>query len=79
MAPYLVVTGGKQRGDRTTEAATAREYALAHGGRIDVQDRPDGKRGACFRLSLPQGAPLDAVSIAAPSAVPSPHPLKDAS
>lgn len=31
IAPYLVVTGGKAEGDRTTEAATAREYAIAHG------------------------------------------------
>lgn len=31
MAPVLVVTGGKAEGDRTTEAAAARDYALAHG------------------------------------------------
>ncbi|HEX9045005.1 MAG TPA: YdcF family protein [Candidatus Limnocylindrales bacterium] len=31
LAPYLVVTGGKQEGDRTTEAATARSFALARG------------------------------------------------
>jgi uncharacterized SAM-binding protein YcdF (DUF218 family) len=31
LAPLLVVTGGKQPGDRTTEAATARAYAIAHG------------------------------------------------
>ena len=31
VAPYLVVTGGKQPGDRTTEAETARAYALANG------------------------------------------------
>jgi uncharacterized SAM-binding protein YcdF (DUF218 family) len=30
-APYLVVTGGKLPGDRTTEAATARRYAIQHG------------------------------------------------
>jgi uncharacterized SAM-binding protein YcdF (DUF218 family) len=30
-APYLVVTGGKAEGDRTTEAAAARAYALANG------------------------------------------------
>lgn len=30
-APVLVVTGGKQPGDRTTEAATARTYALERG------------------------------------------------
>jgi two-component system sensor histidine kinase GlrK len=33
--------------------AIAREYALAHGGRIEVGDRRDGKRGARFRLMLP--------------------------
>jgi uncharacterized SAM-binding protein YcdF (DUF218 family) len=31
LAPYLVVTGGRQEGDRTTEAATARAYAIARG------------------------------------------------
>jgi uncharacterized SAM-binding protein YcdF (DUF218 family) len=31
LAPYLIVTGGKQRGDRWTEAETARRYAIAHG------------------------------------------------
>ena len=31
LAPYLVVTGGNAPGDRTTEAAVARDYALAHG------------------------------------------------
>ncbi len=30
-APYLVVTGGKLQGDRTTEAAVARAYALERG------------------------------------------------
>jgi uncharacterized SAM-binding protein YcdF (DUF218 family) len=31
LAPYLIVTGGKQPGDRTTEAATAKAYARARG------------------------------------------------
>jgi uncharacterized SAM-binding protein YcdF (DUF218 family) len=31
IAPYLVVTGGKLPGDRTTEAASARNWAIAHG------------------------------------------------
>ena len=31
LATRLIVTGGKADGDRTTEAATARAYALAHG------------------------------------------------
>lgn len=30
-APYLIVTGGKAEGDRTTEAASARDYAIARG------------------------------------------------
>ena len=31
IAPYLVVTGGKLPGDRTTEAAAARKWAIAQG------------------------------------------------
>jgi uncharacterized SAM-binding protein YcdF (DUF218 family) len=31
VAPRLVVTGGKAEGDRTTEAASARAYLIAHG------------------------------------------------
>jgi uncharacterized SAM-binding protein YcdF (DUF218 family) len=31
VAPYLVVTGGKAQGDRTTEAASARAYAISRG------------------------------------------------
>ena len=31
VAPYLIVTGGKLPGDRTTEAGTARKWAIAHG------------------------------------------------
>ena len=41
LAPYLIVTGGKQPGDRTTEAATARAYARARGvpaNRILMED-----------------------------------------
>ena len=36
--------------------AIAREYAAAHGGRIEVLDRADGQRGARFRLWLPLAA-----------------------
>jgi uncharacterized SAM-binding protein YcdF (DUF218 family) len=39
---YLVVTGGKAEGDRTTEAAVARAYAIARGvpgDRILVEDQ----------------------------------------
>jgi two-component system, NtrC family, sensor histidine kinase GlrK len=44
--------------------AIAREYALAHGGRIEVMDRADGGNGAHFRLWLPlatsgEGAVVD--------------------
>ncbi len=31
VAPRLIVTGGKAEGDRTTEAASARTYAIDHG------------------------------------------------
>jgi uncharacterized SAM-binding protein YcdF (DUF218 family) len=33
---HLIVTGGKAEGDRTTEAATARSYAIAHGVPADA-------------------------------------------
>ena len=36
--------------------AIAREYAVAHGGRIEVCDRDDRKRGSQFRLWLPLAA-----------------------
>jgi uncharacterized SAM-binding protein YcdF (DUF218 family) len=31
LAPRLIVTGGRRAGDRTSEAATGRRYAVAHG------------------------------------------------
>jgi uncharacterized SAM-binding protein YcdF (DUF218 family) len=31
LAPHLIVTGGKADGDRTTEAAVARDFAVRHG------------------------------------------------
>jgi two-component system sensor histidine kinase GlrK len=37
--------------------AIAREYTLAHGGRIELVDRADGQRGAHFRLRLPLAMP----------------------
>ncbi|MEP6997984.1 MAG: ATP-binding protein, partial [Betaproteobacteria bacterium] len=37
--------------------AIAREYTLAHGGRIELVDRADGRRGAHFRLHLPLAMP----------------------
>jgi uncharacterized SAM-binding protein YcdF (DUF218 family) len=36
VAPVLIVTGGKAEGDRTTEAASARAYAIAHGVPADA-------------------------------------------
>jgi two-component system sensor histidine kinase GlrK len=54
-------TGGRVKGSGLG-LAIAREYAIAHGGEIAVHDRRDGKRGARFRLSLPEGAPLDALT-----------------
>jgi uncharacterized SAM-binding protein YcdF (DUF218 family) len=36
LAPYLVVTGGKLPGDRVTEAATARAWAIARGVPADA-------------------------------------------
>ena len=36
IARAFVVTGGKLPGDRTTEAAVAREYAIAHGVPADA-------------------------------------------
>jgi two-component system sensor histidine kinase GlrK len=43
--------------------AIAREYALAHGGRVEVQDRADGRSGAHFRLLLPLGLGADGVAV----------------
>jgi uncharacterized SAM-binding protein YcdF (DUF218 family) len=36
LAPRLIVTGGKAEGDRTTEAASARLYAVGHGVPADA-------------------------------------------
>ena len=41
--------------------AIAREYALAHGGRIEVLDRADGGRGTRFRLWLPMATAVSQV------------------
>jgi len=35
-APVLVMTGGRREGDRSTEAATARDYAVAQGVPVDA-------------------------------------------
>lgn len=44
LAPWFIVTGGKQEGDRTTEAATARAYAIGHGVPEDAILAEDGSR-----------------------------------
>jgi two-component system sensor histidine kinase GlrK len=44
--------GGRVKGSGLG-LAIAREYALAHGGRVEVRERADRKRGAQFRLWLP--------------------------
>lgn len=44
LAPTLIVTGGKADGDRTTEAASARRYALARGVPADAILAEDGSR-----------------------------------
>jgi uncharacterized SAM-binding protein YcdF (DUF218 family) len=36
IAPRLILTGGKASGDRTTEAASARDYAIRHGVPADA-------------------------------------------
>ena len=36
IAPRLILTGGKANGDRTTEAASARDYAIRHGVPADA-------------------------------------------
>jgi two-component system, NtrC family, sensor histidine kinase GlrK len=48
--------------------AIAREYALAHGGQIELLERGDGRRGAHFRLWLP--LPEGRAAVAAPATVP---------
>ena len=53
--------------------AIAREYALAHGGRIEVTDRADGRPGAQFRLLLP--LPGAATAVAGATAVLPQHSL----
>ena len=44
--------------------AIAREYAIAHGGRIEALSRADGRRGAHFRVWLPLAASSEAKSVA---------------
>ena len=44
LAPRLIVTGGKAIGDRTTEAASARAYAIAHGVPAEAIESEDTSR-----------------------------------
>jgi len=44
VAPRLIVTGGKAEGDRTTEAASGRTYAIAHGVPADAIFAEDRSR-----------------------------------
>jgi two-component system sensor histidine kinase GlrK len=53
--------------------AIAREYALAHGGGVEVLDRDDGGRGVRFRLRLPVA--LGAVGLRTLGRAASPVPL----
>lgn len=67
-------TEGKVKGSGLG-LAIAREYALAHGGRIEVTDRADGRPGARFRLLLPLPLPGGATAVAGATAVLPEHPL----
>ena len=44
VAPRLIVTGGKREGDRTTEAASARAYAISHDVPEEAILAEDGSR-----------------------------------
>ena len=57
--------GGRVKGSGLG-LAIARDYALAHGGRIEVRDRADGRRGACFRLTLPLASSVVAPTVQGP-------------
>jgi two-component system sensor histidine kinase GlrK len=46
--------------------AIAREYVIAHGGRIEVRDRADGRRGAHFRLWLPTMGAAESTATVSP-------------
>jgi len=58
--------GGRVKGSGLG-LAIARDYALAHGGRVEVRDRPDGQRGACFRLTLPLASSVVAPTVQGPA------------
>jgi uncharacterized SAM-binding protein YcdF (DUF218 family) len=62
VASRLIVTGGKREGDRTTEAASAREYAISHGVPEEAILAEDGSRTTLQSIrgveSLMEGAGL---------------------
>ncbi len=60
--------GGRVKGSGLG-LAIARDYAVAHGGRIEIRDRVDGARGACFRLTLPLAGGDELRSIGAATAL----------
>ena len=51
VAPNFVVTGGKLPGDRTTEAAVARAYAIAHGVPAEAIFGEDGAHNTLTSLT----------------------------
>ena len=51
IAQHFVVTGGKMPGDRTTEAAVARQYAIAHGVPADAIFGEDEGRNTLSSLT----------------------------
>jgi two-component system sensor histidine kinase GlrK len=50
--------------------AIAREYAIAHGGRIEVLERADGRRGARLQMTLPLAAAATRARSGAEAAAP---------
>ncbi len=65
IAPRLIMTGGKAEGDRTTEAASARAYAIAHGVPRDAILSEDRSRTTLESIRAVRGVLRD-------------HGLKDA-
>jgi uncharacterized SAM-binding protein YcdF (DUF218 family) len=59
VAPHLVVTGGKQPGDRTTEAAVARRYAIDHGVPAEAIFGEDAARNTLDSLRAVREAMAD--------------------
>jgi two-component system sensor histidine kinase GlrK len=54
--------------------AIAHEYAMAQGGRVEVHDRADRRRGAHFRVWLPL-SPTAGAPASAPAPAPTPEPV----